>query len=187
MEALKNEHKQSYLSGLVASVVSIALKLLVTMFSFSNRALNHDRDFDLSNADDNDQVDKHLADSIGMKQKYSGNKGVLKFLDYGNGKQASLVKVPTTTNYASFWKSSVWLGHAANINSSNGLDKSSCIRHMTKDLLRSDQNAIQCPTPPTRSGCTITNFLYAPFNRRELCVSPVKTDRTFPCLWSHFF
>ena len=67
---------------------------------------------------------------------------MLKFVDYRCGKQASFVKVPTTTNDASFRKSSAWLGHAADINSSNGLDKSSSIRCMTKDLLKRDQNAV---------------------------------------------
>ena len=54
MGTLKNERIQSYLSGLVSSVVSIALKPLVGMFPFTNRALNRDRDFDLSNAGQDD-------------------------------------------------------------------------------------------------------------------------------------
>ena len=127
METLKNEHKKSYLSGLVSSVVSIALKPLVGILPFTNRALNHDRDFDLSNTDDNDQVDKHLTYFVSMKQKHSGNKGVLIFVDYRCGKQILFAKVATTTNDALFRKSSAWLGHAASTNSSNGLDKSSSI------------------------------------------------------------
>ena len=52
---------------------------------------------------------------------------MLKFVDYRCGKQASFFKVPTTTNDASFQKSSAWLGHAADINSNNGLDRSCSI------------------------------------------------------------
>ena len=50
MEAIKNECKQSYLSGLVASVVSIVVKPLVGIFPFTNRALDHDRNFDPINS-----------------------------------------------------------------------------------------------------------------------------------------
>ena len=83
METPKNECKQGYLSVLVASVVSVAVKPLVSVFPFTNRALDCDRDFDLSNVDDNDQVDKHLADFMGTKQSHNGNKNVFK-LAIGN-------------------------------------------------------------------------------------------------------
>ena len=75
----------------MATILDKAVKPFLGMFPFSNVALNRDSDFDLSIDADNDKVDKHLTDFIGMKQMHSGNKILLQYQDTRNGRLQSFV------------------------------------------------------------------------------------------------
>ena len=99
------------------------MKPFLGMFPFSNVALNRDRDFDLSIDADNDKVDKHLTDFIGMKQMHSGNKILLQYQDTRNGRLQSFVKVAAATNDKSFKSSRGWLDLAIKVNSDRDNDE----------------------------------------------------------------
>ena len=64
-------------------------------------------------------------------------------------------------------------------------DFGDCISDRAKLLLgfckssSHNHRLIQSPTPPPRSDNNIAYFLYSLFSCPELCVSPIKTDRTF--------
>ena len=128
MQVPLNEAKESYWSGVVATVLNKAVRPFLGIFSFMNSALNWDRNFSLSLNADKDHTNKHLTDFIGMNQRYSGNNFLLQYQDTRNSEVQSFVKVAASTNDKSFKSSCSWVDTLIEVNSGLATDPSSSVR-----------------------------------------------------------
>ncbi len=137
------EPKESYWRGCLSTAVETLVSPFAGLFPFTNRALGRDSDFDLGAADDVDQVDRHLTDFIGMKQRHSKNKVAFQYVDTRNLKQQSYVKVASATTDKSYRTSDRWIDEAVAANSRKDGNKSNSIQRMTKSLLKRDEEAVR--------------------------------------------
>jgi hypothetical protein len=141
-EVPMGEPQQSYWRGVVSTVITKTTNSFRGLFPFTNSELNRDTDFDLDNPADKHKVDNHLTDFMNMKTRHSGNNFSVQYVDSGNGKIQSVVKVPAATSDKAFRNRDPWLDEVVTANSRLDGDTSSSVRRITKGLLKRDQAAV---------------------------------------------